>query len=682
MKVHTDSSGVVVMIREQHSRAGSDSSIEHAVIEDSPDMKSSPISSVPPELSEEDGLLTPLMPPTTSDNGTTSGDGNLRVADDAMASVKLVNQLVTDKNPSPTSSDRTTPETWTQSPMQSPNFDPCDIIKVIPRPEFPIRVFEGAPPPFSQEAQNRSIRWTRERECYHFAPNPDWLSDPDEHCISYTLGPHLNRLGYDSDSAEIEFLSEGGFHKVYTITAPSLATKQLKSFVLRIPLPVDPYFKTESDVATTEMVRYTTQVPVPIIYAYDSSSDNDLGYEWILMEKINGKPMFDHWENMDYDSKLGFTKLIAGWNTQLAKIVSTKIGAIYMHYTTTALKFYVGRCVDSIFTQDNRLSYDVYRGPFKTSFDFFASVLAVTAKDVNDLRLKNRAGRMRDARYRFLDRIWIKGKPIDDEEIKEWQDKREKDVEILTSAIKALQERLPALCERLFGVGYSTRLSHHDLSLSNVLVDENRMPITLLDWEFSELRPLMFLADIPRFLQGSAWSSSAPQRYVIPPEGRLRSSAKVIAECEAQNEVIYLEMLETFTRQRLRSEYHAELQRLGSPLQGANWEYLGVQVLELYNYVMFIWHDTKDIIGWVETQFKSDFEKESEADEEENEPDEDEHEDEKGEVKAYDGGEDNDKEGEVGDMVEVVGVEEETEERDMIKNQDGEGAVAKAGESQ
>ena len=174
---------------------------------------------------------------------------------------------------------------------------------------------------------------------------------------------------------------------------------------------------------------------------------------------------------------------------------------MYQRYTPTSfesftdLKLYVGRCVDSMFTQDSRHSYD-YRGPFKTSSDFYVSVLAVTAPAVNDLRRKNRAGQIRDARYRFLDLVWAMGKPTDDEEIIEWQDMREIDGEILSSVIKALQERLLALCERVSGVELSTRLSHHDLLLSYVLVDENRMPIPLLDWEFSELRPLIFLADL------------------------------------------------------------------------------------------------------------------------------------------------------------------------------------------
>lgn len=67
-------------------------------------------------------------------------------------------------------------------------------------------------------------------------------------------------------------------------------------------------------------------------------------------------------------------------------------------------------------------------------------MLVVTAQDVNDLRRKNRAGLLRDARHQFLDRIWTITTPIDDVEIKDWQEKREEDIETHSTAIQTLQE--------------------------------------------------------------------------------------------------------------------------------------------------------------------------------------------------------------------------------------------------
>lgn len=661
--------GDLVIVRKQRSRAGSDSPIDSLATRGRPGMKVSPISSTTSESSWKDGaLLTKIMTPTISDNGIASEDEDPHMADHAMLPDGIVSSKETNERLSRTissSSDYTPSTNRTQSPMPSPLLDPCDIIKVVPRPKFPIRINEDAPPPFSQEAQNRSIRWVH--DTCHFAPEPEWLVELSDQRIRDTLRPHLNHLGYESETAEIEFLSEGGFHKVYTITTLNHETKQPKSFVLRVPLPADPYFKTESDVATTEIVRHTTSIPVPVIFAYDSSSNNALGFEWILMEKINGKPMYEYWEKMDYDSKVRFTNRVAEWNTQLANVVSKKIGAIYLRYTATDLQFYVGRCVDSLLTQENRLSYDVFRGPFETPADFFASVLAVTAQDVNDLRRKNRAGLMRDARYQFLDRMWTMKKPIDDDEIKDWQEKREKDLDVLSNTIETLQERLPALCKLLLVTDSSSRLSHHDLSLSNVLADKNGMPITLLDWESSELRPMMFLADSPRFIEGSELSYE-PKPHVMPADAHLRCSAEKLRKYEVENQQYYLEELEIYTKQKLRSEYQAALRRLDSPLQHANWEDFGEELWNLYRHIVFIWVDTKYIIRWVKSQCMSDPEDESEEDEEE--------ETEEGEECEYDEDENEKNDIEVGDIMEVE-VGGDGVAGDMMRVEDGEKAAAR-----
>lgn len=44
----------------------------------------------------------------------------------------------------------------------------------------------------------------------------------------------------------------------------------------------------KNEVATLNYVKQRTTIPVPTVIVSDSSSENDLGYEWILMEKIPG----------------------------------------------------------------------------------------------------------------------------------------------------------------------------------------------------------------------------------------------------------------------------------------------------------------------------------------------------------------------------------------------------------
>lgn len=48
-----------------------------------------------------------------------------------------------------------------------------------------------------------------------------------------------------------------------------------------------------------------TSIPVPNVIPY--SSENLLGFEWMLFEKIEGVPLSDVWEKMDFDSKVRLT---------------------------------------------------------------------------------------------------------------------------------------------------------------------------------------------------------------------------------------------------------------------------------------------------------------------------------------------------------------------------------------
>ncbi|KAM0801918.1 hypothetical protein BDR22DRAFT_796284, partial [Usnea florida] len=91
-----------------------------------------------------------------------------------------------------------------------------------------------------------------------------------------------------------------------------------------------PYYKIESDVATTEFVRLTTSIPVPVIYAFDSNPNNTLGFEWMLMEKVKGMPLGDVWDTMDFDAKQSLTRIIASWMAELSQFKFSKIGSIFM----------------------------------------------------------------------------------------------------------------------------------------------------------------------------------------------------------------------------------------------------------------------------------------------------------------------------------------------------------------
>lgn len=175
----------------------------------------------------------------------------------------------------------------TQPHLPSPPLSDIDVIRIISKPKFLIRVNNDGPRIFSFEARRRIMRRRQTDPCddVHM---PVWLVKPDTICIKDIIQPYLQLLGCESDDILIQYLDEGSWHKIYTISTRTCKTSEPIHYVFRVALPVDPYCKIEFEVATTEIVRHSTNIPVPIIYASDSSTKNMLGLEWMLMEKLTG----------------------------------------------------------------------------------------------------------------------------------------------------------------------------------------------------------------------------------------------------------------------------------------------------------------------------------------------------------------------------------------------------------
>ncbi len=155
---------------------------------------------------------------------------------------------------------------------------------------------------------------------------------------------------------------------------------------MRVALPVDPFYKTESEVATMEYVRRHSLMPVPRVTAFASSASNELGFEWILMEKVDGVPVHQVWDAMSFDAKSRLTVEVASHFKQLRAVAFPLFGNIYFsdvwnqvgyaHAATSSSQppdigingpFVIGRMVATRFFRDKRLLLRTDRGPFGTA---------------------------------------------------------------------------------------------------------------------------------------------------------------------------------------------------------------------------------------------------------------------------------------------------------------------------
>lgn len=522
------------------------------------------------------------------------------------------------------------------TPPASPACE-CElpVIKRIPKPEYPIQVYQGSPIAASEEHQRRLMRWRY--NSLEYVPFVVWLMEPNLERIKEVAKPHLQGLFPALEDIEVELLAQGGFNKVYTITARSEKMGKHKTFIFRVAVPVYPYYRLESEVATMELVRSSTSVPVPIVYAYDSNPYNSLGYEWMMMEKVNGRQVYDLWEDWDWDSKLGMTKKVALWTSQLANITSNKIGSIFMRYLESNLEFYVGRSIQGIYFNERNLWCEVPRGPFGDLESYYRASLALQKYENSQWEsdaTQPKAGKeleQMDNDKAFTDvgassdelqtpfplteDTFFAQADRDDAEFLSWKGRPPKYFRSVIERIAEYEAALPSLLDpaKHKPIDSITSLSHHDMSLQNIFADESGNLIALLDWEHIGLEPLHFRTIFPKYLSEGDDIDYEPQR-----------------ENYGCTEDYKLDM-EDYEKDLLRDEFQAELKWHDPALAEEAWsdrlKYWGQLCYQICNVEELAFGPEGD---WIREQLNTKSE-EDEDDEEEEEEDEDAKDEEEGE---------------------------------------------------
>ena len=464
------------------------------------------------------------------------------------------------------------------------------VIKRVPMPLFPIRVFNGKPPAFSLELQRRKLRW---RYDWFHNIEPHCIQDPDVHCIQRTARPYVESIAPEAETISVDLLARGAFNLAYNVTAENIATGFHHEYIFRVSLPVWPYYKVESDVATTEFVRHATSIPVPTIYAFDSDPNNDLGFEWMLMEKVQGMPLNNAWDTMEFDTKQNLTRKIASWMAELSRLKFNEIGSIFMRHRQSQTEFYVGPCIHERLFDGDRLLHEIDRGPFQSVQALYDAVLDLTERHYNDPRHKARHA-LKDPMSKDPDRHEEPSSPnvsrhthqlrpdseeailaradAEDHENEEECRLPEHMLSQLPEELRSYRTMLPKFCASLSASEpLTTTLMHPDLLETNIFVSNDGVPVALIDWERARLEPIALINVIPKFLDEDSESNA----FYAPPGATVTKEEKsahvydydTLAIVRGRyGESTYEKIMGNIQRTRLRAVYWEELKRLQSPL--------------------------------------------------------------------------------------------------------------------
>lgn len=350
-------------------------------------------------------------------------------------------------------------------------------------------------------AVTKPLKWVRG---FLGDPAPEWTKDPDLDLVHTVMLKHIpspDTLDSESLAIKPSFFAAGAFNKLYALSLPTRPT-----YLLRVTLPLEPYYKVESEVATLRFVTAHTKIPVPRLLAWDSSTENELGFEWILTEKIEGVGADECWSKMSMQAKEEFTREVAGyikelWSASL-DVGFDRIGNLYLdgaehekddrnpnqllQASNPDKQWSVGRIVTIWAEMGERVALEFDHGPYATSAAYVASRLQAQIKELD---------------------FWSgDAKPV--RSGAEYEDDYAEDMDELgppaAEAFQTLLGHIGSIFEQEGASGPAACVLHHDdVKGNNILVDPATHRIVgILDWENVSILPFWEALEYPKFLMG------------------------------------------------------------------------------------------------------------------------------------------------------------------------------------
>jgi aminoglycoside phosphotransferase (APT) family kinase protein len=334
-----------------------------------------------------------------------------------------------------------------------------------------------------------------------FSTKPIWTTKPSVAVIKRLAGKHLKASEAD---VEVKFFAQGAFNKLYAVTCGDKG-----HFIFRVTLPVAPNVKTASEVATLAFVQENTTIPVPKVIAYDADLTNELGFEWILMERMNGRSLHEKWHEMSWLKKGLLVQQVAGFTAQLARMQLSGIGSIYHAEAATDAdgesvdiqSYRLGEAVRPTFFLESHIQLPIARGPFTNSEAFVSAHMQHLQHDI--------ATQLQS----------------DDEDEQE-------DAEEMQEVYIELESIIPQLLPPR-ATKEPSMLYHPDLSANNILVNDEGDLVGIVDWESVIAAPAWLSCQLPEFLQG-------PSRSILScPEALPEEFQHDAAAVEVNQEQLY-----------------------------------------------------------------------------------------------------------------------------------------------
>ncbi|KAH3918533.1 hypothetical protein HBI56_134730 [Parastagonospora nodorum] len=254
---------------------------------------------------------------------------------------------------------------------------------------------------------------------------------------------------------------------------------------------------------------------VPTVFAHDDDLHSELGFEWILMERVEAQSLHEVWQEMSWLKKGLLVMQVADFMAQLFRIELFSIGSLRLsdpeqrgkESLNDAHNFVVGETVLPPFFKNDNIKLDISRGPFTSTQDYIHARIQLA--------------------QHFASRLDL----TDEDDLEHYED-----IQTVLSGIRTIAPHLmPASHEQ-------TILSNREISSSNILVSPDGSLVSIVDWECVAFAPLFQAKQIPQLLKGQVLND--------------------VPDHESSPDALYLERIEAYQKTRLREFFFEEMQRV------------------------------------------------------------------------------------------------------------------------
>src|SRR5271154_5446142 len=248
-----------------------------------------------------------------------------------------------------------------------------------------------------------------------------------------------------------------------------------------------------------QYLRPRLSIPVPEIYSFDFIPQNNVGAQFILMERLPGRHLYQLWDGLTLRHKKSVISDIASALTQLGKLKFDRIGCLGPYGEVGPLLCRMGEGAGG------ERTYTV--GPFESTLDYLLSFVNAQS-----------------------------------------------DSSEVFSEVEAVLESHMSAHSQSRALTAPFRLIHADFDAQNLLftepdLDNNRPPRIsgIIDWEYAYTGPAYFLYEYPIFIQDSDDNKGAYADNVILRRHFVRSLRRCFPKGSIDREDVKTSMKKNYT---------------------------------------------------------------------------------------------------------------------------------------